>query len=113
MKPFLNIALSLKRWLHGIFVRPYKTEIVQEYLPDALKKKILYVVEEDGYTEQAAMVCPCGCGKVLHLNLIPDDSPYWVVKIHHNGTASLTPSVWRQIGCKSHFWFKRGRVKWC
>ncbi|WP_249167217.1 DUF6527 family protein [Bradyrhizobium sp. JYMT SZCCT0428] len=22
-------------------------------------------------------------------------------------------SVWRQKDCKSHFWFRHGRVKWC
>ncbi|TKW76928.1 MAG: hypothetical protein DI543_18380, partial [Bradyrhizobium icense] len=56
---------------------------------------------------------PCGCGSVLHMNLLPDERPCWEVTQHGDGTASLHPSVWRQKDCKSHFWFRRGRVQWC
>jgi hypothetical protein len=101
--------LRLKAWL----ARPYVTRIVQEVLPKKLKRKTLYVVEDDGFEEQAAMVCPCGCGAVLQLNLLTDERPCWRVTRHGDGTATLQPSVWRQKGCMSHFWFRRGQIEWC
>jgi hypothetical protein len=97
------------RW----FAPKYRTEIVREHLPKTLHKYVLYLVEDDGFREQAAMLCPCGCGRVLHMNLLPDERPCWRVTEHPDGTATLSPSVWRQKDCGSHFWFKRGRVIWC
>jgi hypothetical protein len=99
--------------VRALVVRPYRTEIIDGQLPDILKKKRLYVVVEDGFQEQAAMLCPCGCKRVLHMNLMTDERPCWTVTSHPDGTASLHPSVWRQKDCGSHFWFKRGRVAWC
>lgn len=113
--------MSLLRWLYTViaawlsrwFNPPYQTVVVQQYLPKSLAARTLYIVEEDGYQEQAAMVCPCGCGRTLHMNLIPDERPCWKVIRHKDGSSSLHPSVWRQIDCRSHFWFKQGRVIWC
>jgi hypothetical protein len=95
------------------FAPPYATRIVEEALPQQLRRKTLYIVQEDGFEEQAALLCPCGCGKILHLNLLPDERPCWTVTHHGNGTSTLHPSVWRQKGCASHFWFREGRIFWC
>lgn len=102
----------LSGWLHARFNRPYRIMVVEESLPAQLRKKTLYVVQEDGFLEQAAMLCPCGCGQTLHMNLIPDERPCWQLTQHSDGTATLYPSVWRKKGCRSHFWFRRGRVQW-
>jgi hypothetical protein len=92
---------------------PYRTQVVDAQLPAALAARTLYVVAEDGFEEQAAMVCPCGCGLVLHMNLLPDERPCWKLTRHRDGTSTLHPSVWRQKDCRSHFWFRKGRVIWC
>jgi len=105
--------LRLWRIILGWFDPPYRTLTVSERLPDQLKKRALYIVEEDGFEEQAAMLCPCGCQRVLHMNLLTDERPCWEVSRHSDGTASLHPSVWRKKDCHSHFWFRRGRVHWC
>lgn len=107
-----KVILNVRRVVLGWFDTPYRTVIVNGYLPMKLKKRILYVVEEDGYEEQAAMLCPCGCGRVLQMNLLPDERPCWKVTRHADGSASLHPSVWRKKGCHSHFVFRNGRVKW-
>lgn len=99
----------LRSWINPA----YETVIVQENLPKTLRRRTLYVVEEDGFKEQAAMLCPCGCGHVLQMNLLPDEHPCWQIAQHGDGTSSLHPSVWRQKDCGAHFWFKRGRVNWC
>lgn len=108
LQQFLAWIIALLRsWLD----RPYKTIAVQ-ILPETLRKKVLYVVEEDGFKEQAAMLCPkCG-NHILHMNLLPDERPCWDATQHEDGTLTLHPSVWRQKDCRVHFWFQRGRVRW-
>jgi hypothetical protein len=91
----------------------YRTAVIEEPLPQQLRQKTLYVVEEDGFQEYAAMTCPCGCKRVLYMNLLPDERPCWKLTHHKNGTATLFPSVWRKKDCGSHFWFTSGRVIWC
>jgi hypothetical protein len=98
-----------QRWINP----PYRTQVVDDVLPKTLQRKILYVVQDDGFLEQAAMVCPCGCGRTLHMNLLSDERPVWNLTQHNDGTATLHPSVWRQKDCGSHFWFRHGRVTWC
>ena len=98
------------KWVYELVVPPYKTMVVTGDLPETLEPRTLFIVEDDGYREQAALLCPCGCGRILHLNLLPDDRPLWRVTEHPDGTASLHPSVWRKKDCGSHFWFRNGRV---
>lgn len=113
----MNLFLSLDRFVRNFFAkwfdRPYRTILVEERLPTKLKRRVLYVVKEDGFEEQAAMLCPCGCQRILHMNLIPDERPCWHITQHEDGTATLYPSVWRKKDCGSHFWFRKGRIKWC
>lgn len=104
---------AIVRWIAGRVRRPYRTIIVQDVLPPALSRGTVYIVEEDGFREQAAMLCPCRCGEVLHLNLLPDERPCWRATVDLKGAPTLHPSVWRRKGCGSHFWLRRGRVQWC
>jgi hypothetical protein len=113
MSAFTRFFVGIWQWALGCFDRPYRTRTVIESLPGRLHRRTLYIVKDDGFEEQAAMLCPCGCGNVLHMNLLTDERPCWQVTRHRDGTATLNPSVWRQIGCRSHFWFRNGRVKWC
>lgn len=48
------------------------------------------------------MVCPCGCGDHLTINLDPRSGPAWRL-IRRRGKITLYPSVWRESGCNSHF----------
>lgn len=109
------------RWLISLFDRgaigiksaPYSTMVVEDMLPVNLVDRCLYLVEDEGYFEQAAMICPCGCGKTLIMNLLADERPCWKVTQHSDGTTTLYPSVWRKKDCRSHFLFRRGQVIWC
>lgn len=108
LKNFTHWILSL----FGIYPRVFHTIKVNDILPTMLKKNVIYIVEDGGYQEQAAMLCPCGCNQVLHMNLLPDERPCWNVTEHADSTISLHPSVWRKKDCRSHFWFKKGIVHW-
>ncbi len=108
---------NLWSWAFGLKAerkqRRFATVSVEDVLPNRLAAHTLYVVSDDGFLEQAAMLCPCGCKRVLHMNLLPDEKPCWTLTLHKDGTASLFPSVWRKKDCGSHFWFKYGIVHWC
>lgn len=97
-------------WITGRWARI--TAIRVEELPDRLDSDKLYLVGEGDYLWFAAMVCPCGCGQILYMGLMSDQKPRWTATIHNDNSVSLYPSVWRRIGCESHFWLKRGRILW-
>src|ERR1700683_613771 len=105
-------AILRRAWLrlYKLFVPPYATLVVEQALPKRLKRRTLYIVQEDGFQEQAAMICPCGCRSTLHMNLLSDERPCWRVTRHIGGTASLHPSVWRQKECGSDFLFRNRAV---
>jgi hypothetical protein len=84
--------------------------MVQEF-PDRLAAKCLYIAGESGHLWFVAMVCPCGCGEILKMSLLADARPRWTLNIDRTGLASLSPSIWRQVGCRSHFFLIRGRIK--
>lgn len=90
----------------------YITESVGD-IPDRTANRILYHVGEGGYTWYAVMRCPCGCGELLQLNTTPGARPRWDVNVHDDGTVTLYPSVWRKVGCRSHFFLRNGKIIWC
>lgn len=106
----------LSRWtrerIARVWPRPYRAKAVADTLPKKLRRRVLYVVREDGFDEKAAMICPCGCGEVLQMNLLPDERPCWTLTTHGDRTVSLAPSVWRKKKCGSHFFLRRGRIEW-
>jgi hypothetical protein len=60
-----------------------------------------------------AMLCPCGCKETLQMSLLHDANPQWKIIEHGDGTITLQPSVWRKVGCRSHFFLRRGLIQWC
>lgn len=81
-------------------------------VPDSLKPSIIYIVGNDGYYWQVVMLCPCNCKKVLHMNLMREHQPYWRVEISRKNMISLYPSIHRMVGCKSHFFVRKGKIVW-
>lgn len=98
----------LRAWLRPRFRVVY----IDEDLPTRPKHKTLYIVLEDDLPWSVGMMCPCGCGAIIHLNLLPDERPRWKVINHDDNKVSLTPSIWRTVNCRSHFWFRENRVYW-
>lgn len=99
-------------WVCGRRLRQLRTSYVVE-LPEELDHRLLYLVGENGYLWFAAMLCPCGCGDTLHMSLDTSARPSWRISIHRDGSATLYPSIWRRVGCASHFFLRRGRIRWC
>lgn len=106
------------RWIERVFrqtrhdAERFRFEKV-ENLPPLLSDKKLYLIGDADCEWAAAMLCPCGCRSIIHLSLAPDSRPSWRFREHRDGTVSLLPSVWRTVGCRSHFVLYKGCIIWC
>lgn len=100
-------------WIRAWFGLPYRAIVRNGSLPRRYAPDAVYILNEDGVPWQAAMTCPCGCGAALDMNLLPDEKPVWTANIEADGSATLRPSVWRKVGCKSHFFVRKGLIVWC
>lgn len=61
------------------------------------------VLVNRGLARLLLLVCPCGCGEQLPINLDDRAGPAWRLYRARNGALSLYPSIWRECGCESHF----------
>jgi hypothetical protein len=104
---------KLRNWYNRLFKKEkrYKYKYVED-VPDELKPANLYIISNDTFYWQVAMLCPCGCKKTLHLNLIKGNHPKWSFDIDKKKRISLHPSIDRTVGCKSHFWVRKGKIIW-
>jgi hypothetical protein len=122
MRGLRDITVGLKRLFERvqpgrvgkIFGR--KTELYRavrvEDLPESPKPLRLYIAGEPKQEWGAAMLCPCGCGDTIQLNLLREVRPRWRFTENNVGP-SLEPSVWRKQGCRSHFFLRSGEIQWC
>ncbi|TAL35812.1 MAG: hypothetical protein EPN98_05950 [Phenylobacterium sp.] len=109
--------MNLGRWWRRSWARIAPSRrlrlIEGDSLPSTLPRRDLVLAREDGEDWCVGFRCPCGCRRPIELLVIPEAKPRWDVEVDEDGAASLTPSVWLKVGCRSHFWLKRGRVVWC
>jgi len=109
----INFINSLIAFVRTIFQtdQTYIYE-VHEDLPKKLAKNKIYILGSLETPWMAAMQCPCGCKSTLNMNLIKTSSPCWKISANQRGEVSFHPSLWRKVGCKSHFFLRNGKVKW-
>jgi hypothetical protein len=89
---------------------PTRLEVVPVIdIPEKPTAGILYLVGEADHVWFVVLSCPCGCGATICLNLLPDDSPRWAL----TEGPTLTPSIMRTSGCRSHFYIRNGEIIWC
>lgn len=104
----------IRSWVDALtarFSRGKYTFCYVEEPPENLKPNTLYIVKDGKEPDSLIFNCPCGCGNRIELNLLPDCSPRWVLKIKRK-KISISPSVWATRGCRSHFWIRDGKVEW-
>lgn len=82
-------------------------------LPKKIPKRVLVLARDEDEDWCVGMMCPCGCGKVIELMLIPEASPRWTMSADSKGRPTLKPSIWLRSGCRSHFWLRDGKIDWC
>jgi hypothetical protein len=114
MSPLTKVTRALRSFRRHLraWTRPKIKAVFTEEVPDAPEEGRVYVVGQDGEQWSVAMRCPCGCTAVIQLNLHSEGRPRWKLTCHKDGSVSLFPSVWRRVGCGSHFFLRRGRIEW-
>lgn len=111
----MTLILQLWQWFVGLFQRAPRpfAAVPCDDPPERLKIRTLYLSGDAKQPWKATLVCPCGCGETIDLNLAPPGRPRWSVINERDGSVTLDPSVWRSRGCRSHFWLRRGQIVWC
>lgn len=102
--------------IDGGFIASVKTDIfkhnfVDDFPEDIVEKKV-YIVGENNFYWVLVFKCPCGCSKTINLNLLKDASPNWKFTIGEDNLITIRPSIWRNTGCKSHFFITEGSIIW-
>jgi hypothetical protein len=70
-----------------------------------------FVIIERGVPRYMVLLCPCGCGDELVINLDKRAGPAW--RLYQNfGCYTLYPSYWKDSGCGSHFIIWNNRIHW-
>jgi hypothetical protein len=113
----MNIALGVLRWWRNVLARlgsRRRLRIIEgDSLPPRMPIRDVVLARDDGEDWCVGMLCPCGCGHVIELLVVAEAKPRWDVAIDSKGWPTLSPSVWLQNGCRSHFWLRNGRIYWC
>lgn len=109
--------MGIRKWWRDVWARfgPARRLIVIEgdSLPQSMPRRDLVLAREDGEDWCVGMRCPCGCGDIIELLVTAEAKPRWDISADRERRPTLSPSVWRKTGCRSHFWVRRGRVQWC
>ena len=77
-----------------------------EEIPNTPESFVLYLVGQNQFLWNASMICPCGCGELLQMGLMPEGRPQWFAQFHRDGKISFPINLencWMQ---KSLFLFK-------
>ena len=108
-----KITLIKRKWLSKFNPIEYSIKYVSDN-PDynKIKKGEMIIVGGKGYVKWAYFNCPSGCGDIIVLPLTKSKGPNWKLKVNKIGQPTLSPSVWKTDGCKSHFFVRKGKVIW-
>ncbi len=107
------IGPTLSRLFDWLRVSRRLSVVDGDCLPARLPWRDLVVVRDEGEEWSVGMRCPCTCGRVIELLLASDAEPRWDLAVDKGGAPTLSPSVWLEGGCASHFWVRKGQIEWC
>jgi len=80
--------------------------------PNMILNKKFVIVGYHNFPKWISFNCPCGCGDLLTLSLMRNIEPNWDLRIDRFNRITLSPSVWKKDGCRSHFFVKKSKVVW-
>ena len=89
----------------------FKIDFVDD-IPELMSDNTIFIVQDGNAPELLAFKCPCNCKANIILNLLEDASPKWSFEIKDGALIDIHPSVWRNVGCKSHFFVTNGKIRW-
>lgn len=107
MRLYRKIVAKLAEWL-----QPEHKYFFVDDLPEHVSDKSIYIVGGKEHPWLIAFNCPCGCNNLIQLNLLKDADPCWKYKVTKKKKINISPSVWRNTGCKSHFFIHKSKIDW-
>jgi hypothetical protein len=107
-----NLLSWIRRKYHFYTASKYKY-VFAVYAPEVIAESQVIIIAENGIPDSLVFKCPCGCHTDIYLNLLNDAKPRWSFKISKKNKITITPSIWRTVGCKSHFIVENSVVIWC
>jgi hypothetical protein len=78
---------------------------------EALKRNTLVIVMPNERPKSLKFLCPCGCGEIVSVNLMPEGGKAWRIIFEPKLGLSLWPSVWLTAGCRSHFILRHNKAR--
>jgi hypothetical protein len=111
MKLFRKIVEWFRQKYETLTAPRYKSIDINDF-PTDIKPATVYIVTDGAVPDTLIFKCPCGCNADIYLNLLKDTRPNWSFHISKTRKITISPSVWRTVGCKSHFFIRRGRIDW-
>jgi len=104
-------AVGYLYWKFGLF--KYRAKMILENpKPEEIKKNIVYIVGGKNYVKWAYLKCPDCCGETILLSLVSNKGPSWKIKQDKKGRVTRYPSIFKQDGCRSHFFIIDGNLVW-
>jgi hypothetical protein len=76
-----------------------------------LKPSLLVLVIPNKRPKSVKFICPCGCGEIISVNLMPETGKAWSISYDRKLGLSLWPSVWLTSGCRSHFIIRNNKAR--
>ena len=109
------ITTMLRKWFRrrrpALIYSDIRTVESMNDVPNKFTNEIYLVARGDTY-RWALLMCPCGCGERLDVNLMRTSNPHWRLTLK-KGKVSLSPSIWvTGDKCGSHFWLIENRLHW-
>ncbi|WP_369074967.1 DUF6527 family protein [Chryseosolibacter histidini] len=80
--------------------------------PQKVKRNVIYIIQDGDVPDTVIFKCPCGCTSDIYLNLLKDTRPNWNFHLNKKGKITIVPSIWRKVGCQSHFFVRKSKVCW-
>lgn len=108
----MRLPVWLLRVLEWILPTRTLTILQGDTLPEKFPRRDILLLRDGGEDWCVGLRCPCGCGQRIELPLIQEADPRWKLRVETDGTPTLSPSVWLQDGCRSHFYVRCGKVQW-
>lgn len=112
----MKILLKIYDFIKSVFVTKidgaFSLQKQENVDTRKLKKNIIYIESSHENDRWLHMMCPCGCGDVISVNLMKSISPSWGLIYNEDSTFTLSPSIDKTTGCKSHFFIRNSKIQW-
>jgi len=113
---FRDLFRQILVWFRVIQKPDFYIKLVSQHpAPETVKAMHgqVLVVGDKKLKKWVCLNCPDNCGEIILLSLNKSRRPSWSISIDRIGRPSLSPSIRKLDGCKSHFWLRDGFVDWC